>query len=140
MVILYECDQCGLAYSVSRLDEELNLLTLRMACPGFECDGGVQVVNEAAEPPKQMTARVLYEACMGRGFPEERHCSPEVLKNLLVNSYITDVDLKDVPADDDRSIIETMTVDTGSMVLTIHFAMSNHGATVYKVIKEGTDG
>jgi len=140
MFIKYECDVCGLSYEVSRLDKELHLLSIRMPCPGFECDGGVQVVNETSEPPKKLTSRVLYEACMGRGFPEERRCSPEVLENLLVNSYITSVKLRSVEVDEDRSIIESMTVDNGELRLTIHFAMSNHGATVYKVIKEEADG
>lgn len=140
MFIKYECDVCGMSYDVSRMDKDLHLLSIRMPCPGFECTGGVQVVNDTAEPPKRLTAKILYEACMGRGFPEERRCSPEVLENLLVNSYITSVKLKGVDVDEDRSIIESMTVDHEDLKITIHFAMSNHGATVYKVIKEAADG
>jgi hypothetical protein len=140
MLIKYECDVCGLSYDVSRMDKELHLLSIRMPCPGFECNGGVQVVNETAEPPKKLTARVLYEACMGRGFPEERYCSPEALEKLLVNSHITSVQLKEVAVDEDRSIIESMTVDTGDYKITLHFAMSNHGATIYKAIKEESNG
>jgi hypothetical protein len=140
MFIRYECDTCGLAYEVSRTDRDLHLLSIIMPCPSFECGGGILVVNETATTPKRLTSKILYEACMGRGFPEERRCSPEVLEKLLVGSGITSVKLKAVGADEDRSIIESMTIRHEDLKFTLHFAMSNHGATVYKVIKEDADG
>lgn len=139
MSLAYQCSECGSSYQVSRMDEELHLLLVVMPCPESCCSGNVRVVDEPdGKLPKKTTAKILFEACMGKGFPADRKCSPEALRDLLVGGFITSLDLYEINADQDRSIIKSMSVGIrDGKSCTIHFAMSNLGATIYKVIQDG---
>jgi hypothetical protein len=138
MYLSYECVECGSSYRVSKMDDELHLLMVVMSCPESCCSGEVRIVEDPASEPKRTTAKILFEACMGKGFPAERKCSPEALRELLVGAFITYVDVEDVKVDQDRSIIQSMSVGVrDGKSYTVHFAMSNNGATIYKVIQDG---
>lgn len=138
MHLFYECSECGAAYRISRLDDDLHLLMVVMSCPESCCSGDIKVVDSTSGTFKQVTAKIMYEAAMGKGFPAERKCSPESLRELLVGAFITYVDVEDVKVDQDRSIISSMSVGVrDGKSYTVHFAMSSHGATIYKVIQDG---
>lgn len=140
MCLLYECDICGASFRIPRMDEDLNILSVRMYCPVRECTGEVQIVSEVVDGTevKLVSAKEFFEACHGRGFKEERRCSPEALQTLLTGAVITEVDLEPVSADKDRSIINSMRIFVNDDIsMRVFFAMSNHGATIYKVIKDG---
>jgi hypothetical protein len=117
------------------MDKDLSILSVLMPCPITACYGSVQVVQAAAATPKVVSAKELFEACLGRGFKEERRCSPESLRKLLIGGVIEEVGLEEVSADEDRSIISTMTVSCDGLEMQVFFAMSRLGATIYKVIK-----
>lgn len=140
MYLNYQCSECGSSYSVPRIDDHLHLLMVVMPCPQGCCSGDVKIVDdiEGINLRANTTAKILFEACMGKGFPAERKCSPEALNDLLVGGFITSLDLEEVSVDQDRSIIKSMSVGIrDGKNYTIHFAMSNLGATIYKVIQDG---
>lgn len=133
LTLMYYCESCEYGYRVPKTDPNRNLLTLTMPCPNKECDGGEIEHGDRKEAKKvfTLTAKVLYEACMGMGFPEERLCSPAHLEKLLLGSTILSLDLN--PAGDSRSLIESMTITEDDITQhKIFFAMSVKGATIYK--------
>jgi len=138
MFVHYSCT-CGMAFRITKADPDVGLLSLKMNCPGIDCSKEIQIIDaeEASELDLQsLPAKALYVACMGRGFPEERCCSPEALKRLLVGGLISDIDLAPCSADEDRSIISSIQVDSMHGIHLIHFAVSTQGATIYKVTEQ----
>ena len=129
---MYYCEKCEHGYRVPRVDPDRRLLLLTMPCPTKECAGEVEFGDpKAIKHGETMPARILYEACMGMGFPHERECSPEQLQRLMVGSVIRDLIVE--PIGTARSIIESLVVETPDEAHhRIHFAMSTHGATIYK--------
>lgn len=135
MFVYYTCDKCNLSYRVQKTDPELGLLTLKMPCPGVDCSEEVMITGTFGGA-KLIKAQALWEACMGRGFPEDRFCSPQALKKLLLNGVISELDLVEASSDADRSIINTMRVETTQGPdFVIHFGASSHGATIFKAME-----
>lgn len=138
-LIIYGCLSCYSAFQVSKTDENLHLLSLRMPCPTPSCEGSLELIDkdEVFKTVQLVRAQELFSASMGRGFEHERKCSPKQLAKLLENSEIQDVDLEE--AGKDRSIIKSMVVlkydknGDGGMLHRVCFAMSTKGATIYKV-------
>lgn len=138
LVIMYFCESCEFGYTIPKTDANKRLLQLAMPCPNKDCDEGSIEVSARQEVKQlvNLSALVLYEACMGRGFPEEQVCSPEHLEHVLVGATIMNMDLK--PAGTGRSFIESMTVAAGGedgpeINHKVYFAMSVKGATIHKI-------
>lgn len=134
--LMYYCSQCEFGYRVPTADRDRHLLQLVMPCPTKECEGSIeygdpQVVKEG----QTLAARTLYEACFGMGFPEERQCSPTHLTDLLIGSTVVLASLTEL--EQNRSCIEHLTVEKEGhkQRYRIFFAMSTHGATIYKIEK-----
>ena len=139
MFVFYSCT-CGNSYTINKKDEDLHLLSLRMACPNNKCDGeGLEIQNEDhGVRGVHRSASELFALTLGRGTPEERQCSPEALRELLVGGQIKELDVEASSADPNRSLISKMRVgiDFGqepSKSVMVYFAMSSRGATIYKV-------
>lgn len=138
MFVFYAC-LCGRAYKVSKTDADLHLLALRMRCPNESCTGdGLEIQDNNDAGGASSTAKDLFALSSGRGDAKERLCSPADLETLLLGGTISTMGLEPSSADPDRSIIDNMVVgfDLGtekSRAVMVHFAMSVHGATIYKV-------
>lgn len=135
LTLMYYCESCEYGYRVPKTDPNRNLLTLTMPCPNKKCDGGEIEHGDRQEAKKvfTLTAKILYEACMGMGFPEERLCSPEHLQTLMLGRVVLEVDLE--PVGGTRSIISSMVMGSECGTEPSHrlfFAMSTKGATIYK--------
>ena len=148
MEFTYQCDACGHVYGVSKLDESLHLLSPSMNCPrsvdrldhpayGKSCPGHIEVVTlDITEQMiyQQVSAQDLFLATRGRGFPPERKCSPEALREALLGGTVVALDLDECDSDEDRSMIHRLAVENGTGIMTtIHFAMSIQGATIFKI-------
>ena len=137
MSSLFFCPECEHGYRIPNTDPDRHLLSITMPCPTQGCDSRVEYCDpKELKKSQTMSARILYEACMGRGFPHERKCSPEHLVMLMVGGEVTDISL--CSAGENRSLIESLTVRKNDVEHKIHFAMSVKGATIYKT--EQIDG
>jgi hypothetical protein len=139
MRITYTCScKKKNSYDIPKTDPDLGLLSFRMRCPESDCpkdDGVVQLANsDKNKANKSFSAQEFYKACMGGGFQEERTCSPNTLRALMVGSTILEIDVKESP-NPDRSIINSIKISKGDVVQTVHFSISTNGATIYKVTK-----
>ena len=136
MLVFYACP-CGAAFKVSKTDEDLHLLSLRMRCPDESCVRGMFEIQDNDDDGVLITAKELFALCSGRGTPKERQCSPERLRELLVGGHIKELEVEASSADPNRSLVSKMLVgiDFGdpSKAVVVHFAMSSKGATIYKV-------
>lgn len=131
--LMYFCEDCERGYRVPNSDPDRHLLTLVMPCPNSACDGQIEYSDpKEVKRGETHTARSLYEACMGMGFPHERVCTPEHLKHILNGAVVVDVALEAIG--ENRSLISSMLVETKDKEeKTLYFAMSTKGATIYKV-------
>lgn len=139
MFAYYSCDSCGMAFQVPKTDENLHLLSLRMRCPDNTCEDKLQICDREkwAGAWVPIDAEALFAACSGVGVPAERKCSPSDLE-MLLGGTIRTMELEPSSADPNRSIISNMVVDLDlgkeeSRAVAVYFAMSTHGATIYKV-------
>lgn len=139
MFIFYNC-KCGEAFGVPKIDENLHLLSLVMRCPDSSCSDKLRVCDAAKvyKGWKDLSAEDLFAACSGVGLPPEQQCSPVDLEMLLLGGIINAMELESSGSNPKRSIISNMVVGIDpckedSRAVKVHFAMSVHGATIYKV-------
>lgn len=131
LTLMYYCEKCEHGYRVPKVDPDRKLLTLTMPCPTAECDGDVEFGDpKTVKSGETMSAKVLYEACMGMGFPHERECSPEQLQMLMVGGTVRDLDVSSIGVG--RSLIDSIVVEKDDRLHRFHFAMSTKGATIFK--------
>lgn len=132
LTLMYFCKLCEHGYCVPAADPDKKLLNLLMPCPTRECSGKIEYGDpQTTKQQATMPAKILFEACMGRGFPEDRECSPEHLRSVLLNGEIIALELEE--AGPNRSFILSMEVETEDAQHKVFFAMSTRGATIYKI-------
>ena len=138
LTLMYYCELCEHGYRVPASDPDRRLLNLVMPCPTKGCDGKIEFGDpKTIKQGSTMPAKILFEACMGHGFPEDRECSPEHLRSVLLNTEILSLELEE--AGPNRSFINSMEVENADGRHKVFFAMSTKGATIYK-IEDMTDG
>lgn len=131
LVLMYYCEKCEHGYRVPQSDPDRKLLTLTMPCPTRDCGGAIEFGDpKTIKHGETMSAKILYEACMGMGFPHERECSPDHLQKLMVGGVIRDLDVEAVGLH--RSLVDSLVVEKDNTLHRIFFAMSTKGATIYK--------
>ena len=133
----YGCD-CGFGCRVAKVDEDLHLLNLRMRCPGCG-QAGLEILDDSDLEKygrlEIITAKSLFDASMGHGLPDQRSCSPDALKEIMLYGAITELDLQTSSANPHRSMISSMKVSKEGVEYQVYFATSTQGATVYKAVE-----
>lgn len=131
MMFNYACDDCLTVYSVNGMDKSINILPVVLECP--KCRKRINVTSkwESRSEVMVMSAEALFRAANGLPLPDVESASEARVSHLLLNGKV--VSAKLVPVDQDRVVIESLTIQTNAHSNTLHFATSTKGATIYKV-------
>lgn len=126
------CQEAGCTFAVKvQAATEVHLLK-EHTCP--VCSGELSLLStlgpQGSHPRayRCVTSTELFLLLDGMGFPEERKCTPDVIRAALTGG-VRSVDLEGVPGSD-RATIHSITMDSG---VTVFLAASPWGATAYRV-------
>lgn len=139
MFAFYQCEKCDTFYRVPKADPDLKLLSLVMPCPESRCDGSISIAElsgDKAVRGRNITAKELYTATMGHGFPEERIANVANVSMVLLEGKITDLDLMDHYPDDRKTVLFSLVVENGGVKYRVFFGSGGKGATIYKISEE----
>lgn len=131
MMYNYVCEDDLMVYSVNRMDPSIKILPVVIGCPKCRKDITVAPNFPARSQVLILTAEELFRAANGLPLPPDESASEARVSHLLLNGKITGVKL--ISVDQDRVIIESISVKYLEQNHTLHFATSTKGATIFKV-------
>ncbi len=131
MMFNYVCEKDRAVFSVNGMDPSIRILPVMLDCP--RCRNPISVASkwEASSEVVVLSAEDLFRAANGLGLPDVENASEARVAHLLTEGKFVAVKLS--PVNNDRVIIETLTVKISENLYTLHFATSTNGATIYKV-------
>ena len=139
MFVFYQCGKCSTFYRVSKADPDLKLLSLVMPCPETRCDGSVTVGElspDKALNGRNLSAKDLYTATMGHGFPEERVANLANVLAVMLDGKITGMHLEEADPDAPKSVIASLVVEKDGISHRVFIGSGGKGATIYKIAEE----
>lgn len=133
--MLLRCESCGVAVRVVGDFLQMEKLILKhplwktgWPCITFGCSGQLRE-TETAELVTELTPEQLFRALCGGGTPEEIKAYPALVRALLRDAKVVEIDADELVGDG-RAVIRRLFLDSGFV---LHLSGMPTGAFVYKI-------
>lgn len=142
-MIIFPCTHCGKTYRVMGDEEEVRTLVGPSSSewPNFPCASCqanvVAVLEHELDPAavvqmqvRDLTPVELFAAQSGMGLPEERSCTPRIVRETLTDKKIVRVVGNQIPGSE-KFVLEELHFEDGTRM---YFGASGYGAVVYRIV------
>jgi hypothetical protein len=144
-VITIVCKTCGTAVRIMGIQEEVSHLFGEQSewypdkypCPRVGCNGRSEIVNSIESSAlltldmHELTPQEAFAAFHGLGFPEEKDCGAEAIKQVFAQSSVKTVQTYTIRGTQ-RAIVQWIELENG---IRLYLAGSAWGAMVYRISK-----